>query len=375
MAQKTNNLKKIYNIHDKFDTDFCPIRINNSIETYWQNIDENSHDDYESIYNLFSGIDNDKNNNSRNSKKKYFANHFPELNLQIDKLLLCHPIEELEKLVKVNKKIFGIKKEIKKKQKIIGIKKQRYFSFKKNKNNNFCKKIRVEGNLFPFDDPKGSISYNDLKFRTKIYIVKKNGKKKEIPKKRKFKSDDIHKKIKSRFHKKLKNIINKYLKTSKSKKFFSFIPQCFISNISKPLNSKYFNSTYKELLSTDFASIMNKEDMKTSEICQKNYQKNIEVLNYLEQNPDIEKSSGFSIIKNMKYKDLLNKYFKSAQFENSILKLKEEEESPEYINKYIIKANNYINYFNKVNDSKFFQNDERKFDDYKNLNNEKKNYI
>ena len=53
----------------------------------------------------------------------------------------------------------------------------------------------------------------------------------------------------------------------------------------------------------------------------------------------------------MKYKDLLNKYFNSEQFENSILQLKEEGESPEYINKYIIKAKNYIEFYIKGNKS------------------------
>ena len=65
--------------------------------------------------------------------------------------------------------------------------------------------------------------------------------------KRKFKSDDIRKKIKSRFHKTLKNIINANLKKAGSKKFFDFLPQCFIGNISKKVNSECLELTYKEL--------------------------------------------------------------------------------------------------------------------------------
>ena len=91
---------------------------------------------------------------------------------------------------------------------------------------------------------------------------------------------------------------------------------------------------------------MNVKNITKSKVYQKAYIKNKEVLNYLDQNPEIDKKSGFNIIKDMKYKDLLNKYFNSEQFENSILQLKEEGESPEYINKYIIKAKNYIEFYN-----------------------------
>ena len=74
-----NNLKRINNIPDKFKiSDFVPIEINNlnnSLESNFQSIDDNSHifssiDYYESIYNIFSGIDNIIKNTSGNSKKK-----------------------------------------------------------------------------------------------------------------------------------------------------------------------------------------------------------------------------------------------------------------------------------------------------------------
>ena len=77
----------------------------------------------------------------------------------------------------------------------------------------------------------------------------------------------------------------------------------------------------------------------------KKYLKNKEILDYLEQNPEISKLSGFSKIKNIKYKDLLNKYFNSEQFEKSILQLKNEKESQEYIIKYITKAKQYVDFY------------------------------
>ena len=64
----------------------------------------------------------------------------------------------------------------------------------------------------------------------------------------------------------------------------------------------------------------------------------------MEKNNDISKRSRFDIIKNMKYKDILNNYFNSEQFEYSIIQLKEENESPEYIFSYINKAKNYVNF-------------------------------
>ena len=93
-----------------------------------------------------------------------------------------------------------------------------------------------------------------FKFKTKKYFIAENGKKRRIKKKRKFKSDDIRKKIKSRFHKTFKNIINENLKKAGSKKLFDFFPQCFIGNVSKKLNSACLDLTYKELLLKDFIS-------------------------------------------------------------------------------------------------------------------------
>ena len=76
--------------------------------------------------------------------------------------------------------------------------------------------------------------------------------------------------------------------------------------------------------------------------------KNVEVVNYLENNEEISKKVNFEKIKNMKFSDLFNEYLKSKEFEDDILKLKKEnKESQEYINEYILKAINYIKYFSK----------------------------
>jgi hypothetical protein len=188
-----------------------------------------------------------------------------------------------------------------------------------------------------------------FKFKTKKYFVSENGKRKRVKKKRKFKPDDIRKKIKARFHKAIKNIINENLKKAGSKELFDFLPQCFIGNISKKTNSKCLELTYKELLSTDFIRELNKQDYKNSNVDHSKYKKNMQVLNYLENNPDICQRSGFDLIKDRKYKDILKIYFSSAQFENSLIQLKAEKESSEYIQEYIDKASTYISFYSKVN--------------------------
>ena len=158
-----------------------------------------------------------------------------------------------------------------------------------------------------------------FKFKTKKYFVAEDGKKKKVKKKRKFKPDDIRKKIKSRFHKTIKNIINENLKKAGSKELFDFLPQCFIGNVTKKANSKCFELTFKELLSTNFILELNKDDNRNSKVDYNKYMKNKKVLEYLEKNPDICRRSGFDLIKDRKYKDILKIYFTSEQFENSLI--------------------------------------------------------
>ena len=191
-------------------------------------------------------------------------------------------------------------------------------------------------------------SINDFgiwKFTTKKYFIASNGKKKRVKKKRKFKPDDIRKKIKARFHKIIKNIINENLKKAGSKELFDFIPQSFIGNVSKKINNKALNLTYKELLSTDFN---NEFKMDSSKVDNTKFLRNQKVLKYLEENPEISERAGFDIIQDMKYIDLLKLYFISTQFENSIQQLKNENESSDYIQEYIYRAKTYIRFFSQL---------------------------
>ena len=221
--------------------------------------------------------------------------------------------------------------------------------------------IETETNdyCFPFKSGKCLLSddasdnklkqYMNTIFRTNTYVTDSNGNKKKEKKQRKFKPDDIRKKIKVRFHKKIKNIINENLKKAGSTELFGFLPQYFISNIAKKFNNQFMNMTYEQLLKINFSELQ--DDYPNKACDNKQYEKNKNTLEYLEKNPEISKISGFDKVKKMKYRDIFKAYFSSAEFEESITILKEEEnESAEYIQEYFILAKNYIDYFINIDD-------------------------
>ena len=169
-------------------------------------------------------------------------------------------------------------------------------------------------------------------------------KRKKLRKKRKFKPDDIRKKIKARFHKTLKNIINENLKQSGSKEFFDLLPQSFISNISRAKNNEVLNMKYRKILEKDFSEEL--KDLKQKKIDHSKFEKNMKVLKYLDDNPEISKKSGFTALSSLTYKDILREYFSSQEFINSIEKLKQNENKI-YIQEYIEKSKKYIEFFDK----------------------------
>ena len=212
-------------------------------------------------------------------------------------------------------------------------------------------KIKEKFNNYETSDESSKINsenklqlYMNSKFVINKFFIDDEGNKKKMKKKRKYKSDDIRKKIKVRFHKVLKNKINESLKNAGSTELFSFLPQFFISNISKKFNYQYMNSTFEEILSTNFTEF--KKDSPTANIDKKQFIKNKKILEYLKKNKEISSLSGFDIIKKMKYKDILKNYFDSREFENSIEILKDKKkESYEYIREYILMAKSYVEYY------------------------------
>ncbi len=177
--------------------------------------------------------------------------------------------------------------------------------------------------------------------------------------KRKYKPDDIRKKIKARFHKSIKNILNENLRKAGSKHFFSFLPQIFISSISREKNSQVLDITYRELLEKDFVSDIDEKTYKNKKVDLSKYNNNKKVLEYLDNNPQIYKGSGFDIIGNMKYRELLEQYFNSEEFDKALAKLKEENEDDEYIEEYKNKAQTYVQFFSGDKEKKMHKGYEK----------------
>ena len=170
----------------------------------------------------------------------------------------------------------------------------------------------------------------------------------KLKNKRKYKADNIRKKIKARFHKSIKNIINENLRKAGSKKLFTFLPQFFINSISREKNRYILNMSLREILQKNFVNNIDEKKYKNKKLDLEKYEKNLSVLKYLDNNPEISRNSGFDIISKMKYCDLLNEYFKSEEFERAIFRLKKENEDENYIKEYIIKAKNYVKFFEEI---------------------------
>ena len=103
------------------------------------------------------------------------------------------------------------------------------------------------------------------------------------------------------------------------------------------------NSTFEDLLSTNFSDFQKEYSNKECDL--NKFLKNKKTLEYLKENEEISRISGFDKIRKMKYKDLLKAYFASSEFDNSIEQLKKEKENDEYIQEYFFLAQDYIEYF------------------------------
>ena len=211
---------------------------------------------------------------------------------------------------------------------------------------------KTNDECFPFIKGKSPLTNgaNNTQFITNKYITSSDESQKREKKSRKYKPDDIRKKIKVRFHKKIKNIINENLKKAGSNQLFSFLPQLFLGNISKKFNYQYMNKTFEEILSINFSDFQ--KEYPNKECDKKQFDKNKETLQYLEKNQEISKISGFNILKKMKYRDILRNYFSSIEFEQSVKQLEKENEDNEYIQEYIRLSKGYIDYFMDINNSK-----------------------
>ena len=167
-------------------------------------------------------------------------------------------------------------------------------------------------------------------------------KKSKERKRRKDSNDNIRKKIKARFLKALKDKVNKLLGLVGSKKIFNYLPQEFISNITKEINRGVLDLTFKELYSKNFC-----KDKINDNSSLQNYKDNQSVLKYLEEEKEISKKSKYDIFKDMKYYEIFEEYLRSEEFEIDINILKNKY-SDKYIKNYIRLAFDFNNFYYEV---------------------------
>ena len=162
-------------------------------------------------------------------------------------------------------------------------------------------------------------------------------------KRRMYRTDEILNKFLHKFFKKLINQINAKLELSQSKKFFKYLPNCYIKKYKSELfkakkqkNLADVDFTLETILSTEF-------DNNRKKI----YVDNIKTINYLkeEKNKAIYENSNFYIFKDMQFSKILEQFFYSKEFGMDISILKDKDHKEEYIKKYIFKAKKFINLF------------------------------
>ena len=146
--------------------------------------------------------------------------------------------------------------------------------------------------------------------------------------------DNGRKKIKVNFHKNISKVIlgsKKNKNNTKSKINLLFkLPQSFITNVNLFDNSLVMDLTYEELLS------------------------NIKGENINKYNLDLDENSNWNLIKNMTYRELIDAFISSAEFEKSIIDLKTKAEkknkkiSALYVENYINIALTYTDFYSST---------------------------
>ena len=192
-----------------------------------------------------------------------------------------------------------------------------------------------KGEDFLAFNPAKSREYYDKYKSSLVFNVWKDKKtRKEMP-------DEIRKKIKSRFFKDLRKFINKLFTENDIEKKLEFLPQDFISNISKPENKSMLDKTLEQII------LENSDDNSENDNNEDKNKNNLILLDFLKEKENQNKYKIRKIynIFNTKIRELFNEYLKSDEFEQSIIRLKEEGNYSEYIKDYIIKVEEFVNYF------------------------------
>ena len=216
---------------------------------------------------------------------------------------------------------------------VSSLNKSNYFPFHKGKG--LEKTLEMMGYKYEWIKPGKIIKIISL---DKFVVCKEN---EDFEKVIYIRPDNIKKKLKSSFHKNIIKIINNKIKKAYSDKnikenFFNNLPQSFIRNINISENQEKMEMKFGQLL-------INWDD-----------EKNKKTKKILDKNPDLSEKSNWNLIQNMTYKELLEAFFLSEEFEKSIIALKTKAEkskkkdkkvSSQYIENYINIALKYIDFF------------------------------
>jgi hypothetical protein len=237
-----------------------------------------------------------------------------------------------------NSESYNITKENKflnKKRKFI---EENHFIFIPTENNNDLRKLinEIKNDIIKNDKIKMYFSKNNS---DDVFNQKKGKKKKNITC-RKENTDNINKKIKTRFLKLLKEFMNKKLKAAGCKKRFKYIQQTCASNTNKDFNKEMLSMKLKDFFTKNILVSMNVKNIKKTDLT--NYEYNKKVYEHL-----IKNNYNFNFL-DKTFIELFDEYLNSKQFEEEIDILKNNnKEKLEYIKNYIIKAIIFRNHYCK----------------------------
>lgn len=187
--------------------------------------------------------------------------------------------------------------------------------------------------LFTNNNDKETIFNNDkynFKKRTKSLIKMERYKN----------SDNIRKMIKTRFiNTYLKKALNEKLAENGFNSVFEYLPQSFVSNVSKKKEKKLLNKTLFDIF--DKKELYDQNNLS-------NYYHNLKILEKIK----IEGNPQLKFIFNKKYKDIFEEYVNSEEFKlgeikrlkNSNSKNKKQTKDEYYIEKYIYLAKHYVEF-------------------------------
>lgn len=144
---------------------------------------------------------------------------------------------------------------------------------------------------------------------------------------RKYRPDNIRKKIQVGFHRYLHEKINMKLKLAGSRKMFIRLDQQLITNLSIEKNNQILSKTFSELIEEGPKIIKDGE----KSISKKKSNTNKDTLKYIQKNEKLLKKSEFEKLGNVPLYILLKEYLQSEEFQNLKEKIRMKENEFYYL--------------------------------------------